>query len=342
MLTDDLAGRIHRMPKAELHLHFEGAFRWTTVRELNPQARSLPDVPPWIGKPFAGFEDFSAIFRDFILPATGTEERIERHMFEVLEDLARQNVQYAEPILSISSHMAQGLTVYQVLGSVRRGVERAQSTYPVEVKVMLGLNRGFPPSVEVTRAREAIELAGPQGWGLVAGIDLQGDDRLGIDPEFVEFYGEAKRLGLRVKVHAGEMAGPDVVRKAVEKLGAEHLSHGVRAVEDPALLRQLSVRGVWFHVCPTSNVLLGVARDYATHPVRRLLDAGCNVTLNSDDPLLFGVTVTDEYLRAASEVRLSVEEIERLALNGFRASLLAQSERVESSREIERLFSATA
>ena len=207
---------------------------------------------------------------------------------------------------------------------------------------MLGLNRGFPPSEEVTRAREAIELAGPRGWGLVAGIDLQGDDRLGIDPEFVEFYGEAKRLGLRLKVHAGEMTRPEVVREAVEKLQAGHLSHGVRAVEDPALLRELSARGVWFHVCPTSNVLLGVARDYATHPIRRLLDAGCNVTLNSDDPLLFGVTITDEYLRAADKVGLSTRAIERLALNGFRASLLPQSERAKLSDEIEQLFSVSA
>ena len=207
------------MPKAELHLHFEGAFRWSTIRELNRQARLLPDVRPWTGKPFAGFEDFRAIFRDFILPATGTEERIERHMFEVLEDLARQNVRYAEPILSLSSHMGQGLGVAEVVGAVRRGIERAQRAYPIHIRLILGLNRGFPPKVEVARAREALEIAGPQGWGLVAGLDLQGDDRLGLEPEFIEFYREAKGMGLRRKVHAGELAGPDAVREALEKLG---------------------------------------------------------------------------------------------------------------------------
>ena len=338
----ELAERIRKMPKAELHLHFEGAFRWSTIRELNPQTRLLPDVPPWAGKPFASFEDFRAIFRDFILPATGTEERIERHMFEVLEDLARQNVRYAEPILSLSSHMGQGLGVADVLGAVRQGIERAKRAYPIHVKLMMGLNRGFPPKVEVARAREALGLAGSEGLEFVAGLDLQDDDRLGLDPEFIEFYREAKSMGLRLKVHAGELAGPDVVREAVEKLGADHLSHGVRAVEEASLLLELSTQGAWFHTCPTSNVLLGVTPDYTTHPIKRLLDAGCNVTLNSDDPILFGVTITDEYACAAEKMDLSAEQIERLALNGFRASLLPRSDCARFEREIERVFTAHA
>lgn len=338
MIPPDLALRIRKMPKAELHIHFEGAFRWSTVRELNPEARALPDPPTWTRRPFSSFDDFRAVFSDYLQPATGTEDRVERHMFEVLEDLARQNVRYAEPILCLAFHMAQGLSVAQVLGAVRRGIERAERAHPIRCKLILGLVRNYPANEETACVREALDLAGPQGWGLVAGLDLMGDDRLGLEPEFIEIYRDAKRMGLRLKAHVGELAGPQFIREAVEKLAVEHLSHGVRAVEDPALLRQLSVRGVWFHTSPTSNVMLGGAADYASHPIKRLLEAECNVTLNSDDPLLFGTTITDEFHCAAGEMEISTEQIKRLALNGIRASLLPQPDRAQYEREIEELF----
>lgn len=334
----ELAERIRDMPKAELHLHVEGAFRWSTVREFVPEARALGERPPWMDRPFTSFDDFRAIFRQYLLPATGTEERIARHLFEVLEDLALQNVRYAEPIFYPPLHIAQGLPVAEVLAAARQGVQRAQRDYPIVCRLILGLNRGPSSQEEATRAREIIELAGPGGWDLVAGLDVMSDDRLGIDPPFVDLYRDARRIGLRLKVHAGEMGGPEVVRDALEKLDATHLSHGVRTAEDPTLLRELAERRIWFHTCPTSNVRLGVAPDYALHPVKRLLDAGCNVTLNSDDPLLFGRSVTEEYLCAASEIGLTPEQIRRLAVNGFRASLLTEAERLRLESEIEATF----
>ena len=333
-----LAECIRRMPKAELHIHVEGAFRWSTVREFVPEARALGDRPPWMDRPFASFDDFRAIFRQYLLPATGTEERIERHLFEVLEDLARQNVRYAEPIFYPRLHMAQGLTVPEVLAAARRGIQRAEREYPITCRLILGLNRGPSSREEAAQAREIIERAGPGGWNLVAGLDVMSDDRLGIDPPFVALYRDAKQAGLRLRVHAGEMGGPEVVRDALEKLDAMHLSHGVRAVEDAGLLRVLAARGVWFHVCPTSNVRLGVVAGYSQHPVRRLLDAGCNVTLNSDDPVLFGHNITDEYLCAAAQIGLAVNKIRQLTLNGFRASLLSKTERAQVESEIVQML----
>jgi len=333
-----LAECIRKMPKAELHLHFEGAFRWSTVREFNAEAKALPDRRPWLSKRFTSFDDFRAVFSDYLQPATGTEDRIEQHMFEVLEDLARQNVRYAEPILCPAFHMAQGLSVAQVLRAVRRGIERAERAHPIRCKLILGLVRNYPAKEEAACVRKALELAGPQGWGLVAGLDVMGDDRLGLDPEFIQLYREAKPMGMRLKAHVGELAGPQFVCEAVDKLAVEHLSHGVRAVEDAAVLRQLSARGIWFHTCPTSNVMLGAAADYSSHPIKRLVEARCNVTLNSDDPVLFGATITDEFLCAAGEMRLSGGQIKHLALNGFRASLLPQSDRAKYEREIEELF----
>jgi adenosine deaminase len=325
------------MPKAELHLHFEGALRWSTVRELNPQARALAS-PPWLGKPFASFDEFRDIFRNFLIPASGTEERIERLMFEVLGDLATQNVRYVEPIVYPPFHMTQGLSVEQVLAAIQRAILRAERQYGIVCRPIIGLNRGREAGQQVQLAREALEMKNPEGARLVAGLDVMSDDRFGIQPEFVELYREAKRLGLRLKVHAGEMGGPTIVRDALEKLEPAHLSHGVRASEDEKLLRELAAAGTWFHVCPTSNILLGAAPDYANHPIRQLLDAGCNVTLNSDDPILFGASITDEYLHAAFDMGFSANQVKRLAMNGFAASLLPEADRARFMREIEILF----
>jgi len=332
-----LSERIRRMPKAELHLHFEGAFRWSTVCELNPEARALGGRPPWMDAPFASFEDFRAIFRNFLLPATGTEERIARHMCEVLEDLAGQNVRYAEPILYPPMHMAQGLSLEQVLEAVRQGIVRAEREHAIVCRLIVGINRAAS-EVEAPQVREILGFAGPGGWNLVAGLDVMSDDRLGIDAALVDLYREAGRMGLRLKVHAGELGGPEIVRHALAKLGAMHLSHGVGAARDPALLRELAARGVWFHTCPTSNVRLGGASGFADHPIRRLVEAGCNVTINSDDPILFGVSITDEFRRAASKLGFDPRTISRLALNGIRASLLSDAERANFEREIEQLF----
>ena len=338
MPSSDLAERIRRMPKAELHIHVEGALRWSTVRELNPQALELGDSPPWLGGAFASFDDFRSIFHAFLLPATGTEERIERLMFEMLEDLARQNVCYAEPILYLPFHRGRGLSVRDVLGAVQRGIVRAEREYAIACRLIIGLNRSAQAEKECECAREALEVVGPGGSALVAGLDVMSDDRFGIHPAFVELYRDASRRGLRLKVHAGEMGGADVVRDALEKLEAPHLSHGVRACEDENLLRELAAGKFWFHTCPTSNILMGVAPDYPRHPIKRLLDAGCILTLNSDDPLLYGVNITDEYLHAAFDMGFSAEQIKQLAMNGIAATLLSESEKHRLAGEGQLLF----
>ena len=337
MAPSELTDRIRRMPKAELHLHLEGALRWSTVREFNPQARLL-DSPPWLGKPFASFEEFRGIFREYLIPASGTEERIERHMFELLEGLARQNVRYAEPILYLPFHMAQGLSAAQVLGAVQRGMLRAERECTIVCRLIIGLNRAREANEQSALARQAMELRRPDGTPLVAGLDVMSDDRFGVDSVYTELYRDAKPMGLRLKVHAGELGGPEIVRDALEKLGATHLSHGVGAGKDPGLLRELARSGIWFHVCPTSNILLGAATDYASHPIKRLADAGCNITFNSDDPILFGASLTDEYLHAAFDMGYSSDDIKRFAMNGFAASLLPESERARWMREVEGVF----
>ena len=195
-----LEARLSRLPKAELHFHFEGAFRWRTIRELPPDGNALPERDPWLNcaRPFADFQDFSQVFRDYIQPATGTSEAIERHAFEMLADLAQQNVRYVEILLSPKFHMMLGLTKEQVWRAAVAGCRHAMAQFDIEARLFLGLSRVQPPAQALQALEEIAAFALPRAW--ISGIDLQGDERCGENRAFVDVYKRAERAGCRVSV----------------------------------------------------------------------------------------------------------------------------------------------
>ena len=323
-LDPALENWLRALPKAEMHLHFEGAFRWSTIRELHPWGPSLPATPPWLARsrPFPDFDDFVQALRDYVLPSTGTPEWIERHAFEVTEDLARQAVRYAEIIVSHDFHMRRGLDHAAVWAAIAAGRDRAMARYPIDVRLFQGINRYLGPAAALATLEAVIDCAAPRGW--IAGIDLQGDERIGAVGDFAEIFQRATGAGLKLRAHAGELRGAESVRATVFDHGVRQISHGVRAVDDPALLSALAAEGVFLHVCPTSNVLLGCAAGYGQHPLRALLLAGVRCTVNSDDPLLFGSDVLNEYRLLIQEMGFAPHEVAELAKTGFRASLLPE------------------
>jgi adenosine deaminase len=327
---------LRRLPKAELHLHFEGAFRWSTIRELHPRGTELPERTPWLerARPFADFQDFSQVFRDYIKPATGTPEAIERHAFEMATDLAKQNVRYVEVLLTPRFHTMLGLTTEQVWCAAVAGCKRATARFDIDVRLFLGLSRDQPPAQALQTLEEVAAFALPRGW--ISGIDLQSDERRGENRAFVDLYRRATALDLKLRAHAGEICGAQNVRDAVFLCGVQDISHGVRAIEDAALLRELARTGVFLHVCPTSNVLLEVARGYAAHPLRTLCDAGVRCTVNSDDPLPFGTDITGEYRVLLREMGFSLREVGEFVKNAFAASLLDPAKRAALCTEVDR------
>jgi adenosine deaminase len=327
---------VRQMPKAEMHFHFEGAFRWATVRELHPDGASFPEIPPWFGYPFYNWEAFTAVFRTFLKPVTGTPEMIERHAFEALEDLALQNVRYVEFLLSHRFHTWRGLSEREVWEAVVRGRARAQAKYRIEAPLFLGVSRDQEPAAAEAIFEQVAEFALPAGW--LKGIDLQSDERTRPNRDFTGLYGKAAKLGLKRRAHAGELGGPENVRDAVDLCGALHISHGTRAIEDPALVAHLARAGAWLHLCPSSNWLLNVCPSIEAHPLRRLRDAGVRCTVNSDDPLLFLTDTTREYRLAATEMGFGPPEVADLARNAFRASLLPAPEIEAALREVSAVF----
>src|SRR6185295_16238287 len=204
-------------------------------------------------------------------------------------------------------------------------LEEARGTIPVKAKLIGIISRHYGP--ETGRVELAAAIRG-RDRGVVA-LDLAGDEANFPGELFVRHFREAREAGLRVTVHAGEAAGAASVRQAVTELGAERIGHGVRAVEDAAVLELLAERRIALEVCPTSNLQTSTVADYRSHPLPALLRRGLAVTLNTDDPGISGIDLAHEYRVAAAELGLSAAELRRLQENAVAAAFLTPEERSE-------------
>jgi adenosine deaminase len=199
----------------------------------------------------------------------------------------------------------------------REVCEAIRSAVPagLEVRIFLGIHHdGYTQKM-------APILEDALAWPSLAGIDLHGAEPAPLGDWAESYWRRARDAGKFTKAHAGEFCGPDFIRHVVEKLGAQRIEHGVRAVEDPAVLDLLRERGIALDVCPVSNVKLGVVPAADQHPIRRLLDAGIVCTISTDDPISFGNTLEDEYLFLAEKLSFTRDELAGLAHNGFRVAL---------------------
>ena len=291
--------------KAELHLHLEGSVEPETMRELDP-ALSVEAVRAMYR--FRGFQGFIEAYK-WVVERLRTPEDYARITRALLARLAQEKVQYAEITLSA------GVVLWkeQDFAPVYDAVRQAAAESPIEVHWILDAVRHFG----VEHVMRVAELAAERVNDGVVAFGIGGDEERGPAAWFGEVYRLAKGAGLHLTAHAGETMGPESVWAALE-IGAERIGHGIRAVEDPALLRHLRDRGIPLEVCISSNVATGVVESLEAHPVRRLFDAGVPVTLNTDDPAIFATTLSGEYELAARHFGFSEAELREIAANGFR------------------------
>jgi adenosine deaminase len=242
----------------------------------------------------------------------------------VLTGLAAQGVVHVEPSISPGDYeKAHGLRATGIVEAVLRGMERATRAHGITCGLVVDLIRNHGPA---TAARRLEEITPYRGQGVV-GVGLGGSEVEYPPGPFAEVYAEAARRGFHRPAHAGEVAGPDSVREALDRLGVERVDQGIRAVEDPALVVRLAREGVPLAVCPTSNVRTGAVPSLAQHPLRRLYDAGVRVTVNSDDPTFFGASVTDELLLCLTTLGFSPRELAVMAEHAAQAAFLGGAAR---------------
>jgi len=277
---------------AELHLHLEGTVDRETVMMLDPSLARDEVDRVWAFTDFAGFlECFKFVARRLRGPSDYA--LVTRRM---LESLSRQGITYAEVTLGAGVVQWLGYDFNSVWRAIREAQKEAHHQWPVEVWWNLDAIRQLGPD----HVMEIAKLTAHYVDDGVVSFGIGGDEVRGPAAEFREAYRYAKDAGLRLTAHAGETAGPESVRDALD-IGAERIGHGIRAVEDPDLLRRLREEKIPLEVCITSNVRTGAVASLDAHPVRRLVDAGVIVTLNTDDPGMFGSDLANEF-RIAKEV----------------------------------------
>ncbi|MEX2246901.1 MAG: adenosine deaminase [Dehalococcoidia bacterium] len=281
------------LPKAELHCHLEGAVRPATREEF--AARAGVSIPTSFDNLNSFIDMYTLAWQTMTSP--GDYARIVR---EYCEDAVRCGVRYAE------LQLATAFRPYDCLGEA---VEAASRQRDIAVRFIIDAPRGLP--IEISwRMLEAAK-----GVPEVVAMGLAGQEDTFPPEAFAEIFAEARRRGLRSAPHAGEDAGPASIRGALDALWADRIMHGVRAVDDPALLAELAERRVPLAACPTSNLLTGVARSVEEHPLRALWEAGACVSVNTDDPGFFGCDLTGEYALAGRMLGLDREGYGRLARN---------------------------
>jgi adenosine deaminase len=328
MLTRELIGRL---PKAELHVHLDGSLRPETMVELARKAKVA--LPSYEAEPLRRFMlvDDAADLQDYLdrfdltIPLLQTPEAVERVAYEMVEDAARDNVRYLEVRYCPHLSQRQGMTLDEVMQAELRGLARGESDFGLVARVINCSLRHYEPAVSVEIAECSVAF---RDHGVVA-FDLAGGEAGRPPGNHRAAFDVAARGLLGVTVHAGEAAGAQSIADAVHLCHANRIGHGTRLYENPYLQAYIRDRRILIEVNITSNVQTRAVRRASEHPVRAYFDAGLNVTLCTDGWLMAGVSLSDEYWLAHTDLGFSREEIDQLILNGFAGAFLPWPERLE-------------
>lgn len=329
---------IAAMPKAELHLHLEGAIRPATLLRLAERHRvHLPADGEEGLRRWYRFEDFEHFVEIYVTCSRCLRdpEDFQLVLRELAVELARQQVAYAELHFTISTHLRHGVNGGEVGEALGEALGEAERREGVRLRLIPDIVR----NVEPEWADRTLEWALDHRRHGVVALGLSGIESWPAEP-FREHFRVAAAEGLHRVAHAGEQCGPESIRETLAACSPERLGHGIRAVDDPALVEELVAHGMPLEVCPTSNLALGNAADLDTHPLGRLLAAGFEVTLGSDDPAMMDTTLTREYERVAGALALEAPALAELSLAAVRHAFLEDSERRRLSEEFRGRFRA--
>jgi adenosine deaminase len=287
-----------RLPKVELHRHLEGSLRVPTMMEI-VRAHDINVKNTGYLRPLVQVEHEDTYTFENFLSKFGTlrlfyksPEIIKRITWEAIEDAALENIRYLElRFTPVALSRAEGFPMAQVVDWVINSVKEAASKYEILVNLIISLNR----HESISQAKDVLEIALDRKSDGIVGIDLAGNEvDFSADP-FQDLFSVARKEGLFTTIHAGEWGGAENVRQAIEFLRADRVGHGIRVLEDPDTVALARERGTVFEVCVTSNHHSGAVENLLDHPIRRMLQEGLNVTINTDDPSISRISLSSEY-----------------------------------------------
>lgn len=327
---------IKAMPKVELHLHLEGAFNFKFLFELVQQSGAHPDIQTVeeLRRKFA-FRDFEHFIQMWFWKNSffRKAEHFRDSTFFTLQELAAQNIIYVEAFFSPWDFQTEGLTVQDIIAATIAGKEAAEREYGIRCNLIADLVRDHGAASSPQRLDDITPYL-----GRVIGIGLGGSESRYPARDFARVFRSARERGFHLVAHAGEAAGAESVWEAVQLLQVERIGHGIRSIEDAALVAYLKTRQIPLEICLSSNLKTGVVASLNEHPLDEFFKQGLLVTINSDDPSMFGATLTDEFLLLKEQLNYSWRDIRQLTLNAVQAAFLTAAEKEQLRDVIERFW----
>lgn len=324
---------ISQLPKAELHLHLEGSIDPATLLELRQRhgkSSTLAEVERLYQ--YQDFTGFLMAFKD-VTEELRTPDDYQLITYRLMEKLKAENVFHAEVYVSVGVSLWRKQDFSAIVEGLERGRVHGERDFGISLLWIFDAVRQFGPEKAQQVAELAVRYKGPS----VVGFGIGGDERQAGPELFREVYAYAAEHGLRLTAHAGETAGPESVWGALN-LRAERIGHGLTGWQDPELVEELSTRQIPVEICLTSNLRTGCCSSMAEHPLRNYFDHGLMITLNTDDPAMFGTSLNQEFQLAQESFGFTDEHLRELARNSFEASFLP----AEKKLRFLNLFDAAA
>lgn len=321
---------LHSLPKTDLHVHLDGSLRLKTVVELSKrfdtgyefdtteEARAICQVPD----DCQSLVDYLRVF-DITLKLMQEKDELTRIAFELAEDAHRENVRYMEVRYSPLLHINRGLTYDEIVAAVQEGLDQARRQFGIITgQIICGIRH-----ISTESSLELADLAVRWKGRGVVGFDLAGAEKDFPAKDHIEAFYRVLNSNINITIHAGEAFGAPSIHQALHYCGAHRIGHGTHLNEDVALMNWVNDHRIPVEVCLASNLQTKAIPDYQSHPIRLFMEKGLRVTLNTDNRLVSGTTVTNEYRLAVENYDLSEDQVLGLVMNGFKSAFLPLKEK---------------
>lgn len=343
MITTEQLEVLHKLPKVDLHVHLDGSVKPATIAELAiTQGKSLPteavngDLTPWmqIDDSCQSLKEYLSKFQ-FVLPFLQTADALEKVAYEVVEQASEHNCHYIEVRFAPLLHTLEGLSIDDAIHHTIVGLNRGEASFGVKARAIVICLRSDAQEQNM----EVVEAAARYyGQGVVA-VDLAGDEA-SFPPELHRaLFERAGALNLPITIHAGEAGGSSNVKESITGLGARRIGHGVRIIEDTAVMELVKRTGTPLEMCPVSNIQTKAVPSWDVYPIRQFFDQGIVVTVNTDNLTVSGTTMTLEYQMLIEKCGFTLDEIGTLIMNSAQASFLEEQEKQQLKGNIQAALS---
>ncbi len=334
MNKKDFYDLIRSIPKAELHVHEEAVLSRSTVKKVYKRnfGKSMTD------EEFNALFDYSDLkgFLDSFIKIQSYFTHIEDFelMFKDFSDyLNDNNIVYCETFFSPTSHLKKGWLFSDMINVISQSIDIIQKTSNRKVRLLVDVSRSFGEENAMKNLDYVLEQKSPY----ILGIGLGGDEQKGPAKEYQKVFQKAHDSGLHTVLHAGESCGSYSMKDSIELCHAERIGHGIAAAKDEEFMKELAEKKIPLEVCPMSNIFIlqEFNGDFKNHPVKKLFDAGVYVTINTDDPTFFKVSLVDEYWHIYRGLNFRLNEIKQIIKNGFLAAFISDEEKAEYCKKVD-------